>query len=83
LNNLNVSDEKLNALMQMAANKLGQDPETLKQQLQSGNLDDITKNMDPKAASQLGNIINNPKAIEALLGSDKIRSILGRAGSQK
>lgn len=80
MNNFNMSQENQNALLQMAAKKLGKDPNELMEQLQSGQLDSITKGMDQKTTNQIGALLNNPKALETLLGNDKIRSMLENLG---
>jgi len=82
LNNFNISPDKQNALLKMAAQKLGKDPEELKSQLESGKLDSLTQNMDAKSLGQLNSLLQNPKAVEALLGNDKIRAMLGNLGNK-
>lgn len=80
MNNFNLSEDKQNALIQMAAQKLGKDPAELKKQLESGQIDNITKGMDSKTTGQLNALLNNPKAVEALLGNENIRNILSGLG---
>lgn len=82
MNNFNISPDKQNALLQMAAQKLGKDPEEMKSQLESGKLDSLTKNMDAKSLGQINSLLQNPKAIEALLGNDKVRAMLGNLGKK-
>jgi len=82
LNNFNISPDKQNALLKMAAQKLGKDPEELKSQLESGKLDSLTQNMDAKSLGQLNSLLQNPKAVETLLGNDKIRAMLGNLGNK-
>lgn len=82
MNNFNISPDKQNALLKMAAQKLGKDPEELKSQLESGKLDSLTQNMDAKSLGQLNSLLQNPKAVEALLGNDKIRAMLGNLGNK-
>ena len=85
MNNLNISDEKLNLLLQMAGQKLGQNPKELKEKLQSnGGLDSLVNGLDPKAASQINTLLQNPKMLEAMLGNEKVKNMIaGLAGSQK
>lgn len=82
MNNFNISPDKQNALLKMAAQKLGKDPEELKSQLESGKLDSLTQNMDAKSLGQLNSLLQNPKAVETLLGNDKIRAMLGNLGNK-
>ena len=76
MNNLNLSDEKVNSLLQIAAKKLGKDPEELKTQLQSGSLDNLTQNMNPKASQQFQSLLSNPKAAEAMLSDPKVQTMI-------
>lgn len=80
MNNFNLSEDKQNALLQMAAQKLGKSPAELKAQLESGNLDSLAKGMDAKSVQQINSLLNNPKALEALLANEKIRGILSGLG---
>lgn len=76
LNNLNLSNDSLNALLGMAGKKLGQDPAALKQQLESGNLNGLLSSLDPNAQAQINQALQNPKQIEALLGDQKVKNML-------
>jgi len=82
LNNFNVPEEKKNALLQLASQKLGKSPEELQSMLESGQLDSLTKNMDPKAMNQVNALLNNPKAMEMLLKSDKLKALLSNLGGK-
>jgi len=81
LNNLNLSDEKVNALLKMAAAKLGKNPEELKSQLQSGSLDNL--NLSPDASKQVQNFLNNPKAREELLANPNVKNMLANMMGKK
>lgn len=80
MNNFNLSEEKQQALLQMAAQKLGKSPQELMAQLQSGQLDGLTQSMDPKTSSQVNALLNNPKTVEMLLNNGNIRSMLENLG---
>jgi len=79
-NNFNVSDDKKNALLQMASQKLGKSPDELQSMLESGQIGELTQNLDPKTAGQVNALLNNPKALETLLKNDKLRAMLGSLG---
>lgn len=84
MNNLNLSQDNFNALLQMAGKKLGKDPEELKAQLESGNVDNLTRGLDAKSAKQLNSVLSNPKLLEAMMNSDQVKKLLsGLAGGQK
>lgn len=80
MNNLNLSDEKLSQLLGMAGQKLGQSPESLKNQLQQGDLSGILGKLDPKTANMVSGLMNNPKALEALMQNDQMKAMLGQLG---
>lgn len=76
MNKLNIPDDKLQNLLNIAGKKLGQDPAALKSQLESGNLDAIMSKMDPKAKEQMDSMIKDPKQLESLLANDKIKNLV-------
>ena len=75
-NNLNLSQDQMDSLMQMAGKKMGTDPQKLKEQMQSGQMDGILKNLNPNQQAQIQNLMNNPAAIEQLMNSPKVRMLL-------
>lgn len=77
MNNFNLSDEKMASLLEIAGKKLGKDPQELKAQLESGQLDNVLGNMSPQAANQINGLLQNPKALEAMLQNEKVRNMLG------
>ena len=62
-NNLNLSQDQMDSLMQMAGKKMGTDPQKLKEQMQSGQMDGILKNLNPNQQAQIQNLMNNPAAV--------------------
>lgn len=73
---MNISDEKLNSLLNMAGKKFGQDPAALRAQLESGNLEGLMQKMDPKTKEQLGAVMSDPKQLEALMANEKIKNLI-------
>lgn len=80
MNNLNLSDSQLSALLNMAGKKLGQDPAQLKSQLENGKLDNLLGGLDASTAQKVNGVLSNPKAVEALLGNEQVRSLLQSLG---
>jgi len=76
LNNLNLSEAKLAALLNMAGKKLGQDPQALKERLQSGDISQVMQGMDPASKEKLGGLIGDPKKLEALMRDEKVKGLL-------
>ena len=80
MTNFNLPDDKVNNLLNMAGQKLGKNPGELREQLQSGNMDALLKNLDPKSASKLQGLLSNPKALEALMKNEQILKMLSGFG---
>jgi hypothetical protein len=68
----------------MAGKKLGQDPASLKQQIEAGQMEGILGKMDPKAKAQMMSFLGDQKKMEALLSDDKVKNLLASlSGGQK
>lgn len=76
MSNFNIPDEKLSAMLNMAGNKLGRDPEELRSKLQSGDVNGVLNGLDPKSAGQINNILKDPKALEAMMGNPAVKNLL-------
>ena len=76
MNNMNFSPDKMDTLLNIAGKKLGKDPEALKQQLESGDLSHVINGLDKNAQNKIGKLLNNPKELEAVLQSDKVKNML-------
>ena len=83
MTNFNLPDDKVDSLLNMAGEKLGKSPDELREQLQSGNMDALLKNLDPKAASRLQSLLSNPRALEMLMQNEQLRNLLGGMGKSK
>ncbi len=83
MNNLNLSDLKKNALLQMAGKQLGTDPNKLREQLETGNVSDIVDGLDAQQREKLNGFLNNPKALQALLGNTQVQDLLKNLSGQK
>lgn len=84
MGNMNLSPEKMDSLLKIAGQKLGRDPAELKTQLENGNMEQMLGKLDPKTQTQITSLMNNPKALETLLGNEKIRNMVaGFMGGQK
>ena len=73
---MNISNDKLNSLLNIAGKKLGQDPAALKAQLEAGNLEGLMQKMDPKAKEQINSVMNDPGQLEALMANEKIKNLI-------
>ena len=75
-NNFNISPDQMDSLLALAGKKMGKDPEKLREQMQSGQMDGILKNLNPNQQAQIQNLMNNPAAIEQLMNSPKVQMLL-------
>ncbi len=84
MNNMNLSPDKMDTLLKLASQKLGRDPSDIKNQLESGNLEQIISGLDPKVQSQISMLTKNPKALETLLSNSGVANMLsGLMGGKK
>lgn len=84
MNNLNLSPDKMESLLKIASQKLGKEPDELKNQLEQGNLNNVIGGLNPKLQNQISSIANNPKAIEAMLQNPNVANMLsGLMGGKK
>jgi hypothetical protein len=85
MQNLNLSQQQLDNLLKIAGKKLGQDPEALRAQLESGGLDQLIGGLKPETQSKIAELANNPKALELLLGGGRLGEIIanftGKSGT--
>ncbi len=75
-NNLNLSPDQVDSLLRMAGEKLGTDPNQLRQQLESGSLGNILGKMDPGSAAQVNKVLQDPQALQQMLSSQKVQVML-------
>lgn len=84
LNGPNLSDAKVNALLQMAGKKLGRDPDALRQQLEAGQLDSVLGKLSPEVRNQANSLLSDPKKLEELMANDNVKNLLsGLMGGKK
>ena len=71
---MNIPPEKLDAMLKTAGQRLGQDPETLKHRLQSGQLDQLGINEQQK--KQIGELIRDPQAMAKFFEQPQVKGIV-------
>lgn len=75
-NNLKPTNEQMNKLVQMAGERLGKDPEKMKEQMQNGQMDEILSSLPPDQKERVNSILQNPAAIEEFVQNPKIQMLL-------
>ena len=79
MDNLNLSREQIDTLLGVAAQRLGTSPEKLRNQLESGSLEDVMGALNNSGgSSKLTQLLSNPKAVEQLLNSPQARQLIGQ-----
>ncbi len=72
----NLSQNQLDSLVKLAGKKMGIDPNDLKQQMESGQMDGILNNLNSNQKAQMQNLMNNPKAIQQLMENPKLQALI-------
>lgn len=76
MSNLNLSQDNMDTLLKLAGKKLGQDPSSIKNQLEQGNLNQVIGGLDPKVQKKIAELANNPKAVNALMQNNNVQNLL-------
>ena len=71
---MNISPEKLDMLLKTAGQRLGKDPQVLKNQLQSGSLDGL--GIDQNQQRQIGDLLKDPQAMAKFFEQPQIKDML-------
>lgn len=84
MDNLNLSPDKMDTLLKIASQKLGKNPDDIKNQLEQGNLNNLIGGLDPNLQSKITSLANNPKALESILQNPGVTNMLsGLMGGKK
>ena len=75
-NNFDLTSEQTQRLLNIAGEKLGADPTQLRQQLESGRLDQLLGRLDPQKSAELGRLLQDPEALRQTLSSPGVRAML-------
>ena len=71
---MNIPPEKLDMLLKTAGQRLGKDPQTLKNQLQSGKLDNL--GINPEQQQQIGQMLKDPQAMARFFEQPQIKQMI-------
>lgn len=55
---------------------MGIDPQKLKQQMESGQMDGILDNLNSNQQAQMKNLMSNPKAVQQLMENPKLQALI-------
>lgn len=73
--NNNIDAKKMEALLSLASKKLGTDPSTLKNQLESGSFDKALGNLPKAQQAKLMQALSDPKSAEKLLSTPQAQQM--------
>ena len=71
---MNIPPEKLDMLLKTAGQRLGKDPQQLKNQLQSGSLEGL--GIDRNQQQQIGDLLKDPQAMAKFFEQPQIKDML-------
>lgn len=71
---MNISPEKMDMLLKTAGQRLGKDPQQLKNQLQSGSLEGL--GIDRNQQQQIGDLLKDPQAMAKFFEQPQIKDML-------
>jgi methyl coenzyme M reductase subunit C-like uncharacterized protein (methanogenesis marker protein 7) len=70
------SQSKLDSMFNFVGQKLGRDPQELRQQIENGQLDQITQKLDPQQKQQIESIMSDPGAINRILQNPQVKRMI-------
>ena len=76
-NNFNISPDQMDSLLALAGKKMGKDPEKLREQMQSGQMDGILGGLSPAQRAQIQGFMNKRAAVQPFVGNPTGQQLLG------
>ena len=76
MNQPNLNQERMQALIQMVAKRTGMDPQALQAQVESGKLDQMAQQMNPQQSQQLNRLLSNPKELQRMMANPALQNML-------
>ncbi len=70
------NQNELNKLLQTAAERLGTDPQSLKQKAESGELSQLLGQLSPSDSQKMQQVLSDPQAANKLLSTPQAQALL-------
>ena len=70
------NQNELNKLLQTAAERLGTDPQSLKQKAESGELSQLLSQLSPRDSQKMQQVLSDPQAANKLLSTPQAQALL-------
>ncbi len=74
---------QMETLLHSLAKQLRCDPNYLRQQLQSGNINGIASSLDSDSAKQLQALLKNPRQLQQVMNSPEMKELLRKIQSKQ
>ncbi len=73
---MNISPKGMDALINMVSKKMGTSSDSLKKDLQSGNIDNLTKGMNNNDAQKLKEALSNKELTQKVMSSPEAQALM-------
>lgn len=73
-----MNNNELQKLLATLSNNTGVNPQKLQQSMNSGNADELLKNLNEKQAQQVQSVLNDPKKTQEILNSPAAQALIKR-----
>lgn len=80
---MNEQSKDINNLINTLSKKLGTQPETLKKAAQTGEVNNLFKNMDSKQASKLQKVLSDENSAKKLLDTPQAKALMKKLMGDK
>jgi hypothetical protein len=74
----NISGQQADAMLSMAAKRLGKTPDELKRQLRGGDMSALTESLSEGQKQQVASMLRDPAAMQQFLQNPQVRQLLDR-----
>lgn len=75
-NSNNITPAQLNLLLKMAGKQLNIDPNTLRQQLENGDLSSVNANISTQMQQQINDVLSNPQKLQQIVSQTDLQQLL-------
>ena len=73
----------MDKMLNMVAQKLGTDKESLQKAMKSGSADNLLSSLGPKETQKIKNILNDKSAIQKIMQSEQAKNLMKKFSEDK
>lgn len=81
-NQINFTPEQINQMLQMASQKLGTDPNSLRTLIEKGDVSGVANSMGGPMGKKIGEVLSNPTQVQKMMNSPDMQKILDNLGKK-